>query len=143
MLEARSGLQPSRADGRKNEMLSYQDMKALRRSAGLTAIVGVLTTLAGCYTSPPPQHVVRTTTVVQEPASAVVTVQPPAPRTEMVPVSPGPQFVWDSGHWSWNGASYVWVDGRYVERPRTEAMWIAGHWTSRDGGWVWEDGHWG
>lgn len=120
-------------------MLNYQDKKALRRGVGLTAILTASVILAGCYAGPPR---VRTAAVVEEPSGAIVTLAPPEPRVEAVPVAPGPRYVWTTGHWAWNGAAYVWVAGQYVERPRSEAMWVAGHWASRNGGWVWIDGHW-
>lgn len=123
-------------------MSRHEDRKLARNGVALTAVVVASALLAGCYAPRP--HVVRTT-VVEEPGGgmAVVTVAPPPPRMEIVPAAPGRQFVWDPGHWRWNGASYVWIAGHYVARPRTEAVWIAGHWTTRGGGWVWEEGHWG
>ena len=125
-------------------MIRHQTLNYLRDGAGLTAVVVTTALLAGCY-SPPPR-VVRTTTVVEDSAggrTAYVTVAPPAPRVEAVPVAPGPQYSWDPGRWAWNGASYEWVAGHYVARPRAEAQWIAGHWANGPNGWVWEEGRWG
>jgi len=41
---------------------------------------------------------------------------PPPMRYEAVPAPRGERFVWEPGHWHWNGARYVWFGGRYVER---------------------------
>jgi hypothetical protein len=72
------------------------------------------------YESPPPQ---------------------PAPEVEVVPVSPGPEYVWVGGYHQWEGRRYVWVRGHY-ERPRHHAHWVAPHWTARGHGHVWIGGRW-
>jgi WXXGXW repeat (2 copies) len=106
--------------------------------------------LAGCADEP----VVTTTTTqvrsdVVEPGAPVVTREiyvaqaPPAVRVESRTVSPGPGYVWVSGHWRWTGAEYVWVQGSWLRQPRPTGVWVAGHWVKRPGGWVWVEGHWG
>lgn len=65
----------------------------------------------------------------------------PAPQTEVVPVAPPGVWVWQPGHWRWNGYQYVWRPGRYVH-PHPHALWIEGHWVLRHRGWVWVPGHW-
>jgi WXXGXW repeat (2 copies) len=73
---------------------------------------------------------------------------PPPTRAEALPppppVAPGATaHVWDPGRWSWTGARYVWVEGRYVESPQVTAHWAPGHWQRRDdGSWAWLDGRW-
>ncbi|MDA8427478.1 MAG: YXWGXW repeat-containing protein [Treponema sp.] len=53
----------------------------------------------------------------------------PAPLVQLVPASPGPDYAWAPGYWSWNGDGWVWVYG-YWHRPR---FW----W-----GWGWHRRHW-
>jgi len=56
---------------------------------------------------------------VPVPAAPVVQITPPpppAPQIEVVTVSPGPDYYWDPGIWSWNGNCYIWVGGRWGYR---------------------------
>jgi hypothetical protein len=78
-------------------------------------------------------------------AQVEVTIAPPAPRVEVIPVAPGPAdvWVWRPGHWRWNGADYVWQRGHYARRIRAGADWIPGHWDATPSGhYVWVGGHW-
>ena len=74
--------------------------------------------------------------------------EPPPPRYERIPPPPRGRrevVVWAPGHWRWNGrgrGGWVWVDGRYVDRPRREAIWVPGHWEARGPQWVWIPEHW-
>jgi hypothetical protein len=75
----------------------------------------------------------------------VVAAPPPALKAEIVPVLPPERAAleyWQPGHWRWNGREYVWVEGRYVVRPRPQAVWVAPHWDRRRSGWVFVEGHW-
>jgi hypothetical protein len=79
-----------------------------------------------------------------QPAPApTVVVQTPPPKVpaEVVPVAPGPAYVWTPGYWAWNG-TWVWVRGAYVVRPRPHAVWVGGHWASHGRGYVWVGGYW-
>jgi len=40
----------------------------------------------------------------------------PPPQYEVVPERPGPDYIWNEGYWSWQGA-WVWVPGRWVLAP--------------------------
>lgn len=121
-------------------MSGHKENKSLRTLSGVAAIAAATALLDGCY-APPRAHVVRTTTtVVEEPS--VVMLRPPAPRSELIPPAPNERVVWDPGRWNWDGRSYVWVSGHYVERPYQQSVWEPGHWTEQNGGWVWEEGHW-
>ena len=98
-------------------------------SGVLAVFVGVM--LTGC--------------VVAEPPGPVVTSPPPAPPpvpAEVVPVAPGPAYVWVPGHWSWRANGYVWVPGAYVLPAQPGYVWVPAHWAPRRGGWVWVQGHW-
>jgi WXXGXW repeat (2 copies) len=75
-------------------------------------------------------------------AEVVIRTAPPNPIVETVPPPPGRYYVWDPGHWRWNGNRYVWVRGHYVHNPHHGGAWVPGHWVSRPGGWVWIEGHW-
>jgi hypothetical protein len=88
--------------------------------------------LAGCAAPEP-----------RPPAHVVVTIPaPPPPRAEYQPPPPTERAVWDPGHWNWNGRDYVWVGGRYIERPNVAMRWEPGHWIQQGGTWAWVDGSW-
>jgi len=79
--------------------------------------------------------------VAPEPRGMVVSEAPPPPQVEIVPVAPGPGFIWVEGHWGWRGR-WVWESGRYVSRPHSRAAWVPGHWVAGRRGWVWVPGRW-
>jgi hypothetical protein len=83
---------------------------------------------------PPPDHQPKT-------PPPVVTVKPPPPPFEVIPVAPGPVYVWTPGYWSWQG-SWVWVRGAWVMPPRPKAVWVNGHWVYHHHGYTWVPGHW-
>jgi hypothetical protein len=68
----------------------------------------------------------------------------PPPRYEAVPPPPGDRYVWEPGHWHWNGAHYVWFPGHYVIRQTRYHHWAEGRWvwSPREGRWVWVPAHW-
>lgn len=105
--------------------------------------------LAGCVIQEPAPPVTTTTEVTREVTTTgpvtrevMVTQAPPAVRIETQTVSPGPNYVWSRGYWRWNGATYVWVSGGWIVRPRAAAVWVDGHWLRRGSRWVWIAGHW-
>jgi hypothetical protein len=69
----------------------------------------------------------------------------PPPRPETVPPPPGSRYVWEPGHWQWNGRQYVWISGRYIQRPPHHRRWQEGGWvwSPREGRWIWRPAHWG
>ena len=71
-----------------------------------------------------------------------VTIAPPAPVVERVVVSPSPGYVWQPGYYLWNGTSYVWTAGTWVNPPYTSARWVEGHWVQSRRGYYWRAGHW-
>src|SRR5436190_21621340 len=102
--------------------------------------------LGGCvYEQPAP---VTTTTVTREvdtgpaPQGVVVTQSPPVVRTEVQTAAPGPGYVWTRGYWRWTGASYQWVPGTWIARPRPASVWVEGNWMRSGNGWVWTRGYW-
>jgi hypothetical protein len=105
--------------------------------------------LAGCVVEEPAPPVTATTTVTREVTTTgpstgevLVTQAPPAVRVETQTVSPGGNYTWTRGYWRWNGATYVWVPGSWIVRPRTAAVWVEGHWLRRGSRWVWVAGYW-
>lgn len=90
-----------------------------------------------------PVQVAPATTVMVAPAA------PPAPLSETVPTAPVTATVttyWQPGHWNWNGTTWLWVDGTYMQRvqqPTVTAVWVQGQWVMQtDGSYVWVTGHW-
>jgi hypothetical protein len=79
---------------------------------------------------------------VYAPAPVVVVSAPPPLQAETVPPPPAEGYVWQPGHWRWNGAQYVWFPGRYELRPATATAWVPAHWDARGGQWVFVPGHW-
>lgn len=75
-------------------------------------------------------------------AQTVVRIAPPPPPREVVPVAPGPRYVWVSGYYRYKGHAYVWVPGHYVVPPHHHGVWVPGHWVPRHGGYVWVAGYW-
>lgn len=67
---------------------------------------------------------------------------PPAPQAEAVPAAPGSQYVWEPGHWHWNGVRYVWMHGRYVIRAAGWSAYVPGAWHWNGVRWVWIPAHW-
>jgi hypothetical protein len=90
-------------------------------------------TQAGPPPPPPPQQEV---VVESEPPP------PPPPEQEVVPASPGADYIWIGGYHRWDGHHYVWTKGRYDRRPHANARWNAAHWEARGRGHVWVEGRW-
>ena len=76
------------------------------------------------------------------PPPVTVPVAPPNPQEEIPPPSPSPTYVWEPGHWSWNGMQYFWQPGKYLERPSAATTYVAGHWEQYPNGWIWVAGQW-
>lgn len=69
---------------------------------------------------------------------------PPPPPREELPPPPGPPevFVWQPGHWRWDGHEYYWQHGHWERRPERVSQWIPPHWDERGGRWVFVEGYW-
>jgi WXXGXW repeat (2 copies) len=76
------------------------------------------------------------------PQTVVVQSAPPPAQVEVIPVSPGPDYYWTPGYWSWRGGAYVWIGGSYAYRPRPGAVYVNGYWGHHGHGYVWVGGHW-
>ncbi len=94
---------------------------------GLLSVVGI----TGCTVrATAPSVIVRT------PEIRVSRPPPPAPGSPEV-------YVWQPGHWHWNGADYMWRAGHYEHRPSATAHWVAAEWVAKpNGSWAFHPGHW-
>jgi len=75
-------------------------------------------------------------------ADVYVRVAPPRPVIERRGPPPSRHHLWASGYHRWDGRTYVWMPGHWVERPRPRAHWVPAHWVHRPGGWLLVEGHW-
>ena len=93
---------------------------------------GLLLVAAGCVATVSEQAVVLTPPPI------------PVPHVEVVPVQPGPAYVWVPGHWAWRGPhrGYAWIGGHWAVPQAPTYVWVPGHWEPRRGGHVWVEGHW-
>jgi len=82
-------------------------------------------------------------TYMMNTASTVVVAQaPPPPPVEVAVASPGPDYVWVEGRWTWNGAAWVWVRGYWIVPPHPRAIWVGPHWVYGPRGWYCRPGYW-
>lgn len=101
----------------------------MSRRVGVAALAGLMVVFA-------------TSSALPVNLSFSVGVAPPAPVAETIPPPPTPGSVWTPGFWSWNGARFVWVPGRYVIPPFPAAVWVGGRWMHYGHRWAWRDGRW-
>src|SRR5436190_4670449 len=102
---------------------------ALGLAASLTACVE-----RSAYVEAPP--------AMSTPPGAAITEAPPTtPPTAPMVASPGPQYVYTPGYWSWQGR-WVWVQGSWVVPPYPGGVWVPGKWEHKGPGYVWVAGHW-
>jgi hypothetical protein len=73
----------------------------------------------------------------------VVGVPPPPPQVEVVPVAPGPAYVWIGGYWAWRLGRHVWIGGRWGLPPARGHAWVPGGWYRAGPGWRYRGGRWG
>jgi len=69
--------------------------------------------LAGC--SHTTREVVTPAPVAAAPPTVIVAnnTPPPAPRVEVRPQAPGPDYVWQGGYWTRMNGQYEWVPGHW------------------------------
>jgi hypothetical protein len=106
-------------------------------------VVLFLTQLMACTA----QVAVREPVVKEEPVATEVVVARPPPAIKPEPPPPPPPgdpavFVWQPGHWRWDGRDYQWHPGHYEKRPARAADWVPAEWVERNGQWVYRPGHW-
>ena len=71
-------------------------------------------------------------------------VAPPPPRqeTQAQQSKPATDAVWSTGHWQWNGDSFVWVPGAWRLPPSAGHRWRAPTWRAGRSGSVFVPGGW-
>jgi YXWGXW repeat-containing protein len=122
----------------------------LHPDLGLSAVSPAADILAQAYPAPPsyppappPASPFAATPPAPPPSTASLAPNPPPPlEAETPPPSPSPTFVWEPGHWYWNGVHYQWQPGRYIAKPTMTATYTPGHWEQRPEGWLWVGGQW-
>jgi hypothetical protein len=75
-------------------------------------------------------------------SSIIVEKAPPARKLELIPKSPGRDYVWIRGHWAWKDGIWTWEDGYWLQRPGPDIQWMDGDWSRHGKGWIWIPGHW-
>jgi len=79
-------------------------------------------------------------TAVQAQVSWSITIGPPPPIYEAVPMlSPG--YVWAPGYWAWNNDRHIWVHGRSIVQ-RSGYRWEPDRWEQRGDGYYRQPGNW-
>ncbi len=100
----------------------HEEHAPMRKFTWILLCVFVLSILASCVAARP-------------------AVAPPPLKNEARKTSPGPNYMWISGHWNWNGGQYVWISGHW-EKNRKNQVWIPGHWEKRGRHYTFIKGHW-
>ena len=98
------------------------------------AAAALTTLLGGCVVAPAGYY-------AQPAPGPEVAVEPPPPQYEVVPVSPGPAYVWIGGYWAWQYGRHVWIGGRWAVPPGGH-VWVPGVWRPYGRSWRWHDGYW-
>jgi len=89
-----------------------------------------------------PGAVSATAIASQTPTTTVVTQsEPPPPQVEVVPISPGPDYVWTPGWWSWNGGAWLWIGGGWHYPLRPGHVWSNGSFNHGRGAEPFHGGH--
>ena len=81
---------------------------------------------------------------VYQPREYVVDNDVPAVRYEQRTVAPVSYSdpVWVNGYYGWGGNDWVWVPGRWVQRPRRDLVWNDPRYYASDGRRYWRSGYW-
>lgn len=66
---------------------------------------------------------------------------PPPPKAELIPPAPSAYSTWTPGYWDRQGATYVWVSGRWND-PRPGQFYANAYWSQDNGVWTFHAGHW-
>jgi hypothetical protein len=109
--------------------------KSLSHSLMVRLMAGVIAASAvgACAANPRPRTGLGVEYVVRE---------PPAERVEVVPASPGAEYVWVKGHWGWRRNDYEWVPGHWAIPERGFREWVPGRWERDRNGWFYIEGRW-
>jgi hypothetical protein len=66
---------------------------------------------------------------------------PPPPYAEPMP-QPRDRYVWEAGHWRWNGYKYIWFKGHWIPNGPPGSHFVPGYWKDVNGQSVWVEAHW-
>jgi len=81
--------------------------------------------------------------VKQELTTVAPTAPPPVRDESSVRVAVASHdVVWTDGHWQWDGARWIWVDGAWRLPPERGVMWQAPTWRPRGGTFIFVPGGW-
>jgi len=72
-----------------------------------------------------------------------VSFGPPALPVYEQPICPGDGYIWTPGYWAWDGNSYYWIDGTWVESPEVGFLWTPGYWGWGGNAFLFHEGYWG
>ena len=105
----------------------------MRRLLLVRLVVGTLavSSVAACASNPPPRTGVE-----------YVVREPPGERVEVIPVTPGTEYIWVKGHWAWRHNDYEWIPGHWVVPERGFREWVPGRWERERRGWYYIEGRW-
>ena len=81
---------------------------------------------------------------VYEPREYMVDNDIPAAGYEQRTVAPVSysDSVWVNGYYGWGGNDWIWVPGRWVQRPRRDLVWNDPRYYVSDGRRYWRSGYW-
>jgi len=116
----------------------------VRRLLFLGVLVVSALSLSGCFARVRTRPVYAGATVQAGYAPGVVVYDaPPQPQVVVNTPPPAPYqgAVWVQGHWQWNGAQYIWMDGTYIQ-PRVGHVYVQPRWQRRGTGYVYVQGNW-
>ena len=116
-----TGMQPFIHHFRKNLMKRFNVFHATVFSIGIVAAAA-------------------TSTQALAQVSVNITIAPPSPLYEAVPVM-GPGYVWAPGYWAWHGDRHIWVHGRSIVQ-RSGYRWEPDRWDQRNSAYYQTPGHW-
>src|SRR6185503_19844670 len=85
-----------------HDVVLHNQQLAASSAAMPTGSSPVTTADSSASAAPATSSPAAATTVVVTPPPA------PAPQVEIIPVFPGPDYVWTPGWWSWNGGAWIW-----------------------------------
>ena len=120
-----------------------------RRAFFMTAAAVAAAGLGGCVVVPYDRGRYRSAGGVDRDGDGVpdygpvVEVAPPPLQVEVVPVAPGPAYIWIGGYWGWNLGRHVWIGGRWGLPPARGYAWVPGVWGRHGPGWRYRGGYWG
>lgn len=68
----------------------------------------------------------------------------PTPLAEQVPAPPRSPIplIWRPGHYDWNGTTFVWTAGEWVDRAGHGTLWQDGYWRRDGASYTWVPAHW-